>query len=192
MTASGGGPLFLPGIPVEHVLARLREAGGNELDSGKLASAESSAALAINCFGRFIPRAGKFPGLPGMLGAGPAELVDVEFCTRFPWSGGRHPWLDATCKHRRPSSAWKASASNLSVTKSVGLADAYDRKVWGDNMGAFERMRDLLRSGEAQFECLDVVQLVKHAFGLLTIGRRRGLKPGLFYDYAEPEQRAAK
>jgi hypothetical protein len=38
--------LFLPGVPVEHVLRRLAKAGGNEVASGKLASPDSSAALA--------------------------------------------------------------------------------------------------------------------------------------------------
>ena len=40
---------FLPGVAVQHVLDRLAKAGGNEVESGKLASPESSAALAVNC-----------------------------------------------------------------------------------------------------------------------------------------------
>jgi hypothetical protein len=43
-------PQFLPGIPASHVLGRLAKAGGKEIESGKLSSPESSAALAVNCF----------------------------------------------------------------------------------------------------------------------------------------------
>lgn len=56
-------------------------------------------------------------------------------------------------------------------------------------MQAFERMRDCLRAGAEKFVHLDASQLVKHAFGLVTEGRRRGRKPVLFYLYAEPESR---
>jgi hypothetical protein len=89
------GAQFLPGIPVSHVVTRLAKAGGKEIESGKLLSSESSAALAVNCFGWFIERPELLPPLIGLETAGVPELVDVEFCARFPWSGGRHPWLDA-------------------------------------------------------------------------------------------------
>jgi hypothetical protein len=49
-------PVFLPGVPAAHVLERLGKAGGKEVESGKLASPESSAALAVNTFGWFNPR----------------------------------------------------------------------------------------------------------------------------------------
>ena len=41
-------PSFLPGVPAEAVLAALGRSPGNELTSGKFASPESSAALAVN------------------------------------------------------------------------------------------------------------------------------------------------
>lgn len=68
----------------------------------------------------------------------------------------------------------------------MSLSPAYDRSVWGEEMGPFERMRDRLRSGETRFEYLDAAQLVKHAFGLVTDARRRNRKPALLYLYAEP------
>jgi hypothetical protein len=55
------GPQFLPGIPASHVLARLAKAGGKEVESGKLLIPESSAALAVNCFGWFIERPETLP-----------------------------------------------------------------------------------------------------------------------------------
>lgn len=183
-------PEFLPGVPVEHVMARLRDAGGNEIASGKLRSVESSAALAINCFGWFIPRPGQLPPLPGLEGAGRAEFVDVEFCARFPWSGGRHSWLDAVAQTSTTIIGIESKRFEpFRDRKGVSLSAAYDRKVWGENMGGFERLRDRLRSGEECFEYLDAVQLVKHAFGLVTVARRRGLKPALFYIFAEPARR---
>jgi hypothetical protein len=86
---------FLDGVPVEHVLDRLAKAGGDEVGSGKFASEESSAALAVNTFGWFIERPEQIPPLPGMQPDAKVRCVDVEYCARFPWRGGRHPWLDA-------------------------------------------------------------------------------------------------
>jgi hypothetical protein len=43
--------------------------------------------------------------------------------------------------------------------------------------------------GEEKFVHLDAAQLVKHAFGLVTEGRRRSRAPILFYLFAEPAAR---
>jgi hypothetical protein len=56
-------------------------------------------------------------------------------------------------------------------------------------MGAYEAMRDALSSGRERFDYLDAAQLVKHAFGLVTQGRRKGKAPALVYLYAEPARR---
>lgn len=181
---------FLPGVAVAHVLGRLAKAGGKEIESGKFASPESSAALAINCFGWFIDRAAELPALSGLESAGVPELVDVEFCARFPWSGGRHPWLDAVVQ--TPSILIGIESKRFEPfrdAKRVSLSPAYDRPKWGLDMRRFERMRDRLRSGEERFVHLDAAQLVKHAFGLVTEGRRRNRKPALFYLFAEPAKR---
>jgi hypothetical protein len=178
---------FLPGIPVDHVLGRLAKAGGNEVESGKLASPESSAALAVNMFGWFVERPRILPTFPGLVSDFPAELVDVEYCARFPWSGGRHPWLDAIVE--TPEQLIGIESKRFEPyrdRKSVALAAAYDRSVWGDNMGGYERMRDLLRSGAESFVHLDAAQLVKHAFGLVTDARRKGKAATLLYLFAEP------
>ena len=76
--------------------------------------------------------------------------------------------------------------------KTVSLSDAYDREMWGDRMGAFTTMRDALRAGATAFIHLDAAQLVKHAFGLVTEGRRCRRTPILLYLYAEPVRRADK
>lgn len=178
---------FLPGVKAEHVMARLAQAGGNELESGKLGSPESSAALAINAFGWFIDRPELLPALPGMEPGVPATAVDVEYCARFPWSGGRHPWLDAVVE--TPTQLIGIESKRFEPfrdRKRVSLSTAYDRPVWGSSMGPYEEMRDRLRSDAELFEYLDAAQLVKHAFGLDTDGARKGKMPVLVYLFAEP------
>lgn len=53
-------------------------------------------------------------------------------------------------------------------------------------MAPFEKRRDRLHEGTLVYERLGAVQLVKHAFGLRTQGRKRSLTPVLVYLYAEP------
>lgn len=186
-------PQFLPGVPVSHVLRRLADAGGKEIESNKFSSPESSAALAVNCFGWFIERPEQLPPLRGTEGAGVPEMVDVEFCAGFPWSGGRHPWLDAVVE--TPTTLIGIESKRFEPfrdVKSVSLSDAYDRPVWGRRMIGYERMRDRLRAGQETFSYLDAAQLVKHAFGLVTEGRRRSRTPVLFYLFAEPAERGGR
>ncbi len=186
-------PQFLPGVPVSHVLRRLADAGGKEIESNKFSSPESSAALAVNCFGWFIERPEQLPPLRGIEGAGVPEMVDVEFCARFPWSGGRHPWLDAVVE--TPTTLIGIESKRFEPfrdVKSVSLSDAYDRPVWGRRMIGYERMRDRLRAGQETFSYLDAAQLVKYAFGLVTEGRRRSRTPVLFYLFAEPAERGGR
>jgi hypothetical protein len=76
--------------------------------------------------------------------------------------------------------------------KRVDLPDAYDRPVWGDAMGAFERLRDGLRTGAMKYQHLDAAQLVKHGFGLTTQAKKAGLRPILVYLFAEPAQLAGR
>lgn len=181
---------FLPGVPVAHVRARLAASGGNEIDSGKFANPESSAALAVNAFGWFVERPKDLPPLPGSGEMGTPECVEVEYCARFPWSGGRHPWLDAAVI--TPTHLIGIESKRFEPfrdTKKVSLSSAYDQDVWGAQMGRFAAMRDALRSGEVQFRHLDAAQLVKHAFGLVTEARRLSRRPVLFYLYAEPNKR---
>lgn len=180
-------PAFLPGVPVDAVIERLEQAAGNELASGKLSSPESSAALAINTFAWFTPRPHLLPDFPGLDGLGRAAAVDVEYCARFPWSGGRHPWLDAALQTATTLIGVESKRFEpFRDLKSASLSPAYDRPVWGDDMEPFEAVRDQLRSGSLRYEFLDAAQLIKHGFGLVTDGRRKGLSPHLHYLFAEP------
>jgi hypothetical protein len=87
---------LLPCLPVDLIRACYAAAAGNEIASGKFASPESSAALAANTFGPFLLRPADMPPLPDSEAWGwPALSVCLEAVVRFPWSGGRHPCLDA-------------------------------------------------------------------------------------------------
>ena len=70
---------LLPGVPEGRVRAILQKAGGNEIASGKFASPQSSAALAVNGFGWFLDRPADLPPFPGLEDCDwPAIRVDVE------------------------------------------------------------------------------------------------------------------
>ncbi len=184
---------FLPGVPADHVYRRLDAAGGNEIASGKLAHAESSAALAVNAFGWFVDKPDLLPSLPDSEVAGRPTMIDVEFCARFPWSGGRHPWLDAVVETDTHLIGVESKRfETFRDLKQAKLSSAYDRPVWGDGMRGFQAMRDCLRAEPCRFRHLDAAQLVKHALGLATEGRRRGRLPVLFYIFAEPGTRGTK
>jgi hypothetical protein len=123
----------------------------------------------------------------------PATLVEIEYCARFPWSGGKHPWLDAWVE--TPTAIIGVESKRFEPyrdQKDSIFSNAYDRPVWHDQMVPYESLRDKLRSRSEQFQFLDAVQLVKHAFGLVTQARRNAKKPFLVYLYAEPKERAGK
>lgn len=181
---------FLPGVSRDYVLNRMRKAGGKELESGKFASPESSAFLAANAFGWFVERPHLLPGLPGGEDFGTPLKIEVEYNARFPWSGGTHPWLDAaifTDTHLVGVESKRYEP--FRDAKKVDFSEVYERHAWGEQMERYSAVRRALASGSLTYRHLDATQLIKHAYGLLTDARRRGLKPALFYVYAEPTAR---
>ena len=184
---------FLPGLPVDLIRAAFAAAPGNEIESGKFSSPESSAALAANTFGLFLNRPGDLPPLPGTEQLGwPALSLELEAIVRFPWSGGRHPCLDVLVETRTALMGIESKRYEPFRPKSgLELSEAYWRPVWGDAMAGYEAVRDGLRDGSIAFMHLDAAQLVKHAFGLRTAVHRRtlshGMTPILFYLHAEPK-----
>jgi hypothetical protein len=123
---------LLPGIPLDRIVACYRAAGGNEIESGKFASPESSAALAANTFGFFLDRASDLPALPGCDALGwPATEVNLEALLRFPWSGGRHPCLDALVLTKNALIGIESKRYEPFRGKRLaGLSEAYWRQVW--------------------------------------------------------------
>lgn len=186
--------LFLPGVPREACLAALAKSDGNELASGKLASPESSAALAVNTFGWFLERAHALPKLPGLFDLDwPARAVTIERQMRFPWAGGRHPWLDASIETERHLIGIESKRFEpFRDKKKIDFSDAYEREEWGSEMSAYCDLRRGLAAGTIRFQHLDAAQLIKHAYGLFTEGSRIQRRPVLFYIFDEPVERSGK
>lgn len=185
---------FVPGLPVDLIRAAYAAAPGNEIESGKFFSPESSAALVANAFGFFLGRPAMLPPIPGSEREGwPALSIQLEAIVRFPWSGGRHPCLDVLIATKGELLGVESKRFEPFRKKTVGdLSDAYWRPVWGDRMRGYESVRDALREGTLVFSHLDAAQLVKHAFGLRTAvqatARYAGRRAVLIYLFAEPEK----
>jgi len=176
-------------LPADLILARYALAAGDEIRSGKLASEESSAALAANTFGLFLGSENRTHlTLPGTsLRAGMATAVMIEEEVRFPWSGGEHPWLDAVVITDDEFIGIESKRyETFRDQKKVSFSDAYSRPVWGPCMSGYEAIRDALKIGAKRYQHLDAAQLVKHAFGLRTQAHKAGKKARLVYLYAEP------
>jgi hypothetical protein len=183
---------FLSHLNHALIEAAYRAGAGNELDSGKLLSPESSAALVANAFGLFLDRPQDLPPIPGTDGLGwPAQRVKLEACVRFPWAGGRHPWLDVLIETSTHLIGVESKRFEpFRSGKRGSLSDTYWRGVWGDKMGPVEAVRDALRDGAPDLNALDATQLVKHMFGLRSESHRRSpVKPAaLVYLYCEPDR----
>ncbi len=179
-------PEFLPDLPVEGILECLKRSPGNELRSGKFDSPESSAALVANAFGWFLNRPLVLPDLPGVP-AGQVKSVTLEAEMRFPWTGGRHPWLDVGIETDTTLIGIESKRYEpFRPAKATGFAEVYDKPVWGEKMGRFTALRDALVAGDQSFAALDAVQLIKHAYGIYTRSQKRALGAVLVYLYAEP------
>ncbi len=182
---------FLPGLPVDLIRAAYSRAPGNELESGKFASPESSAALVANTFGLFLDRPADMPPL-AVAPDGPWTPLSaqLEAIVRFPWSGGRHPCLHVLVVTATELVGIESKRYEPFRSKTpVALSEAYWRPVWGERMGGYAAVRDGLRDGTRRFRHLDATQLVKHAFGLRTASRKMSpvpLAPVLVYLHAEP------
>lgn len=176
---------LLPYLDRDRIIARYRESPGNEIDSGKFASAESSAALAANTFGFFLGQFGEYLDLPDIDLSRPIVSIELEKELRFPWTGGRHPWLDVVVETGTQLIGIESKRYEPFRAKaSPEISEAYLRPVWGDGMRGYEAVRDAVRAGTATFRYLDAAQLVKHSLGLLT--QACGRRPVLVYLYAEP------
>ena len=191
------GKRFLPGVPGRQIEEIYNSAPGNEIASGKFDSPESSAALAANTFGFFLNRVGDLPPLPGCEEVEwPANRLYVEKEVRFPWRGGRHPWLDALVV--TPSTLIGVESKRFepyrSGTPHGSFSDAFwerEERRWGGRMDGYRGVRDEIHASPDAYDHLDAAQLVKHALALRTrVGQGKqfeGLKPVLFYLFAEPD-----
>lgn len=179
-------PDFLPDLPVDGILQCLARSPGNEIKSGKFDSPESAQALVANAFGWFLNRAADLPPLPGVP-AGQVASVTLAAEMRYPWAGGRHPWLDVAVEtHTTLIGIESKRYEPYRPQKLNGFAEVYDRPVWGEKMGNYTKLRDELVSGDVGYRALDAVQLIKNAYGIYTRAEKRATGAVLVYLYAEP------
>lgn len=185
-----GSSSLLPGLPVELIMECYSQAPGNEIESGKFESPESSAALVANAFGYFLDKCAALPPLPQVECEWPTTGLWLERTVKFPWSGGRHPCLDVLVE--TPDALIGIESKRFEPFRAKTPApwpNAYQRAVWGDRMSCFTSLMDSLENG-LSFVHLDPTQLIKHAFGLRTEvhrpGRFNGKRPILVYLYSEP------
>lgn len=177
---------FLPGVPADAVRAALSRAPGNELASGKFATPESSSALAANAFGWFLDRPTLLPALPGVP-MGRPEAVEVQAEMRFPWSGGRHPWLDAVLTTATTLVGVESNRYEpFRPGKATAFSEAYDSRDWGAGMARFDALRAALSDGRLSYRHLDAVQLVKQAYALRTQAQKRARGAVLVHLHAAP------
>lgn len=177
---------FLPGVPAEPVLAALTRSPGSEWSTGKFDSPESSAALAVNAFGWFLEKPQLLPPLPGVP-MGKVEEVEVEAEMRFPWSGGKHPWLDAALTTATTLVGIEAKRFEpFRPAKRPVFSEAYESRDWGPGMARFDAMRKALTDGRQTYRSLDAVPLVKQAYGLRNQGLKRARGAVLVYLHAAP------
>jgi len=188
VTAANGNLLgYLDRVLIEAAYAA---APGNEIASGKFLSPESSAALAANAFGPFFAAPALLPPIPGTGTAfWPAVKVTPEAIVRFPWSGGRHPCIDALVE--TPDALIGVESKRYEPWRPKGkpsFSEAYWREgSWGPCMRGYQSIRDDLRDGVADFRHLDAAQLIKHALGLRTAAVTSRRAAFLVYLFAEPE-----
>ncbi len=184
-------PTFLPGVPSDSVSAALGRSPGNELATGKFDSPESSAALVANAFGWFLSRASALPPLPGVP-MGQPQTVEVAAEMRLPWSGGRHPWLDAAVTTATTLVGVESVRFEpFRPQKTVSFTEAFASRDWGAGMAPYGAMRDALTAGRTVFQTLNAAHLIKQAHGLRTQGIKRARGAVLVYLYAEPAEWAS-
>lgn len=181
---------LLPHLRRDRIEPPYLAAPGREVSSGKMANPESSSCLVANAFGLFFDRPELLPPLPQFPSAGWQVLqVCPEKEIRFPWRGGRHPWLDVfitTDTHIIGIESKRYEPYR--GAHSAEFSEAFWRDVWDPAMRPFLDVRDKLRAGTTDFSAIDAAQLVKHGLALSAKSKRRGFQkvPVLVYLYADP------
>src|SRR3989338_307507 len=178
-------PEFLPDLPVDGIMECLKRSPGHEVRTGKFDGPESSASLVANAFGWFLNRVHVLPPLPGVP-AGQVTSVTLESEMRFPWSDGRHPWLDVAIETHTTLIGIEAKRYEpFRPMKANGFAEIYDRPVWREKLGRFTQLRDDMVEGKIGFETLDAVQLIKDAYAIYTRAEKRATGADLLYHWGK-------
>ena len=178
---------LLAHLPQAAILDAYAKAAGRELD-GKANSPESSSALVANTLGYFLDRPSLLPPLPGLENAGwPALSVALEVNVRFPWPGGRHPWLDALVETSTHTIGIESKRFEPYRGRyHAQFSQTYERDVWVRTMVPYIQLMAELRLEPMGMDALDAGQLIKHALALSTQCAKTGKQPVLYYRYADP------
>lgn len=175
--------ICLEGVPHEHLIERFNQAAGSEIENGKIFSDRSSSALCMNAFGWFIQRPEMLPLFPNLENLDwPPISVEIECSLKFPWRGGKSPWLDAVVETNRHLIGVESKRFEP-FTKSTPapMSEAYWRDVWGGKMDGYQRERDKFRDNPKHYKHLTSRQLVAHSLGIKTQAKKKGKKPVLVY-----------
>jgi hypothetical protein len=184
--------VFFDSLPIEDICRAHLRYGKNEIETRRILSPRSSAALAGNLFGIFLKHQEAISEVLPELGVNPTTWLEKE--ARLPWRGGSHPRLDALVETSTAvvgiEVKWYEPFDDpdepFDDQKAAKFSSVYNGNCWGDRMGPFENLRDELTSKWVP-EHLNAVQLVKHAFGLRTRAKRLGKSSAvLLYVYAQP------
>jgi hypothetical protein len=170
----------LPKDALDGIEHDFRQGAGHELDE-KMGAAHSSAALAVNTFGlwRTAPAALTFARIAGF------SRVRFE-ATCVIWEGRTPPHLDLLADGDLPV-AVESKCTEWMHGKSAEFSPSYDELQPSTGNSPwfpwFEQMLQL-RKTPNRYEFLDAAQIVKHAFGLLSVYNTREVR--LIYLYWEP------
>ena len=173
---------LLPGIDPKLIEVDFRAGKGSELDS-KFQAGHSSAALAVNVFGRFRDGQEAFP-VPGL---GDLTLQKFERTFSTGLVGRIPPHLDASAMGARGIVAIESKCLEYFTPKEAKFAPAYQTLDSCRATPWFAEM-ERLRGCPKDYEALDAAQLIKHAFGLIN-----SAGPGsvLLYMFWEPSDAAS-
>ena len=184
--------ICLEGVPYKHLIERFNLAAGNEIENGKIFSERSSSALCMNAFGWFIERPELLPKIPKLeLLDWPPLSVEIECPLRFPWRGGKSPWLDVVVETAQYLIGIESKRFEpYSKSTPAPMSDAYWRDVWGDNMDGYQIERDKFRENPKHYKHLSSRQLVAHSLGIKTQAKKKGKLPVLIYIHCDKPMEA--
>jgi len=152
MSATSHEPFLLPHLNRQAIVRAYEAAAGQEIQSGKMSSPESSSALVANAFGYFLELARMLPPLPGLEDLPwKVQKVCLEHQVRFPWAGGRHPWLDVFAETESHLIGIESKRFEPFRGPHVpAFSEAYWRDVWDVGMAPYLALRDELKvAGES-------------------------------------------
>lgn len=170
---------LVPGIDLDDIRSDFESGAGHELQS-KMRAPHSSAALAVNTFGRWRrdPSSLHIQGETG--------FESLRFEARCSTGlGGTSPHLDVLAVSRDAVVAVESKCLEYLQGKQPIFSRSYDTITDARAKSAVFKLLQQLRTNAHEFRSLDVAQLVKHYLGLTNCWPGKRLT--LLYLYWEPE-----